>query len=228
MPEIPKINVVYWKKYVYQNVGGIKLEVPRWFLRRFWKIFLFELLCINFFCLRCEFLIVTKDSCLLCFTFKGSFFTWLPLTMMRIKDLRIQEYLGSKDRPKPESFTFFKCWNPIFNWRNCSNLEICGNDRSPSEHRVGIWIIEDIIYLHFLMNNFCESLHIFSLGRFHNHDSWSTRVNPGKLIHGVFSVFQFSGHTTAWFLEYSIVDEFSRSQSVRTFPNKGELVKFDS
>ena len=65
--------------------------------------------------------------------------------------------------PKPESFTFFKCWNPIFDWRNCSNLEICGNDWSPSEHCIWIWIIEDIIYLHFLMNNFCKSLHIFSL-----------------------------------------------------------------
>ena len=140
-------------------------ELPGWFLRWFRKIFLFEFLCINFFGLGCEFLVVTKDGRLLCFTLKGSFFAWLISTYEK------SELKGSKfciqNEPRPESFTFFESWNPTFDWWNCSDLEIRGNDWSPSEHRIGIWIIENIIRLHFLMNDFCKSFHIFSLLRFH-------------------------------------------------------------
>ena len=81
-----------------------------------------------------------------------------------------------ENEPRPESFTFLESWNPIFDWWNCSDLEIRGNDRSPSEHRVGIWIIENIIHLHFLMNDFCKSFHIFSLLRFHYHKGYHWRV----------------------------------------------------
>ena len=117
----------------------------------------------HFLCLGREFLIVTENCCLLRFTFKGAFscITWLSM-------FSNQWVLAEENEPEPESFAFFESWNPIFDRWNCTDLEICGDNWSPSIHRIWVWIVENIISLHFLMNDFCKSFHIFSLLRFHS------------------------------------------------------------
>ena len=103
--------------------------------------------------------------------------------------------MSQKYEPVPESLAFFECWNPVFDWWNCSDLEVCSNYWGPSMHCIWIWIVENIICFHFLVYDFCESLHIFSLYRFYYqvitfswHAEWSgaprVGLNSTRIIWG--------------------------------------------